>query len=110
MSSRNWKTRVTDILDAAMEIQEFVSEMDFTAFEHDIKTIRAVELNFIIIGEAVNGIPDEVQDDHPEIPWHFMRAMRNRLVHVYFQVDPKLVWDTIRNDLPVLIQSLSNLT
>jgi len=29
-----------------------------------VKTIRAVELNFIIIGEAVKGIPDEVQDDH----------------------------------------------
>jgi uncharacterized protein with HEPN domain len=38
-----------------------------------------------------------------------MRAMRNRLVHVYFEVDPRLVWDTVRNDIPPLIHSLENL-
>jgi uncharacterized protein with HEPN domain len=31
------------------------------------------------------------------------------LVHVYFEVDPRLVWDTIKNDLPSLISSLENL-
>jgi len=38
--------------------------VNFERFRQDVKTIRAVELNFIIIGEAVKGIPDEVQDDH----------------------------------------------
>jgi uncharacterized protein with HEPN domain len=79
---------------------------NFERFRQDVKTIRVVELHFIIIGEAVNGIPDEVQDDHPEVPWHLMRSMRNRLVHAYFEVDPRLVWDTVQNDLPSLISSL----
>jgi uncharacterized protein with HEPN domain len=51
--------------------------MEVESFSQDIKTIRAVELNFIIIGEAATGIPDDIQEAHPEIPWHFMRAMRN---------------------------------
>ena len=110
MSPMDWHIRVQDILDATREILIFTGNMNFETFRQDLKTIRAIELNFIIIGEAANAIPDEVQDAHPEVPWHFMRAMRNRLVHVYFEVDPKLMWDTVKNDLPPLISSLEKLT
>jgi uncharacterized protein with HEPN domain len=106
MSPRDWRERIQDIIDSAREIQSFMGGYNSERFRQDVKTIRAVELNFIIIGEAVNGIPGEVQDAHPEVPWHLMRSMRNRLVHVYFEVDPQLVWDTVQNDLPALISAL----
>jgi uncharacterized protein with HEPN domain len=109
MSPRDWKDFIQDSLDAIQEIFSFTAGMNFEAFRSDLKTIRAVELNFIIIGEAVNAIPDDVQEAYPEIPWHFMRAMRNRLVHVYFEVDARLVWDTIKNDLPPLFTALEKL-
>jgi uncharacterized protein with HEPN domain len=99
MSSREWKERVRDILDAIAEIQDFTHSIDFSNFQNDACTIRAVELNFIIIGEATNNIPNEVQEAHPEIPWHYMRAMRNRIVHMYFQIESSVLWDTIENDL-----------
>jgi uncharacterized protein with HEPN domain len=83
--------------------------MVFDAFRNDPKTIKAVELDFIIIGEAANHIPETVQAAHPEVPWYLMRAMRNRLVHVYFAADPKIVWDTIHNNLPPLIPLLESL-
>ena len=41
--------------------------------------------------------------------WSLMRAMRNRLVHVYFSVDEHLLWDTVRNDLPALVPALQPL-
>ena len=66
-------------------------------------------MNFIIIGEAANQIPEEVEEKYPTIPWHLMRAMRNRIVHVYFEVDEKLMWDTIQTDLPPLIPELEKL-
>jgi uncharacterized protein with HEPN domain len=99
MSPRGWKDYILDILDAIQEIFSFTAGMSFDVFRSDVKTIRAVELNFIIIGEAVNAIPQDIQDAHPEVPWHFMRAMRNRLIHVYFEVDPRLVWDTVNFSL-----------
>ena len=55
--------------------------MDFDAFKSDIKTMRAVELNLIVIREAANRIPELIEEEHPQIPWSLMRAMRNRLVH-----------------------------
>ncbi|WP_345105611.1 DUF86 domain-containing protein [Candidatus Villigracilis vicinus] len=109
MSPRNWKDRIRDILDAIDEIQKFTKGMDFESFKDDDKSVRAVEMNFIIIGEAANQIPEEVEEKYTTIPWSLMRAMRNRIVHVYFRIDEKLMWDTIQNDLPPLVPELEKL-
>jgi uncharacterized protein with HEPN domain len=109
VSPRGWQDRVRDILDAIVEIQKFTRGMDYETFKEDDKSIRAVEMNFIIIGEAANQIPEEVEEKYITIPWILMRAMRNRIVHVYFKVDEKLMWDTIQNDLPPLIPELEKL-
>jgi len=109
VSPRNWQERIQDILDAIAEIQAFTRGMDFETFRDDAKTLKAVELDFIVVGEAANQIPDKVEEAYPEVPWSLMRAMRNRLVHVYFSVDERLLWDTIQNDLPVLVSALRSL-
>ena len=109
MSPRGWQDRIRDILDAIAEIQDFTRGMDYETFKEDDKSIRAVEMNFIIIGEAANQIPDEIEEKYPDIPWTLMRAMRNRIVHVYFNVDEKLMWDTVQNDLPPLFTELEKL-
>jgi len=109
VSPRDWKNRVHDILDAIAEIHAFTRGMDFDTFRADAKTLKAVELDFIVIGEAANQIPDDVEEAYPEVPWSLMRAMRNRLVHVYFSVDERLLWDTVQNDLPVLVIALQSL-
>jgi uncharacterized protein with HEPN domain len=109
MSPRDWRDRIRDILDAIAEIQKFTRGMDYESFRDDDKSIRAVEMNFIIIGEAANQISEEVEEKYPSIPWSLMRAMRNRIVHVYFKIDEKLMWDTIQNDLPPLIPLLEKL-
>lgn len=80
MSLRDWKERIRDILEAIAEVNSFISGMDFDTFRADSKTIKAVELNLIIIGEAAGRIPDSIQEEYPQIPWALMRAMRNRLV------------------------------
>ena len=84
--------------------------MDFETFKDDDRSVRAVEMNFIIIiGESTSRIPGEVEEKYPGIPGDLMRAMRNRIVHVYFQVDEKLLWDTVQNNLPPLIPLLEKL-
>jgi len=109
VSPRIWQDRLRDILDAIAEIQKFTHGMEYASFRADDKSVRAVEMNFIIIGEAANQIPNEVEEQYPEIPWHLMRAMRNRIVHAYFSVDEKLMWDTIQHDLPPLVPILKKL-
>ena len=76
--------------------------MSFEDFSADQKTVDAVVRNFIVIGEAAAHMPDEVCSGHPEIPWYEMRGMRNFVVHEYFGVGDRILWDTIQNNLPPL--------
>jgi uncharacterized protein with HEPN domain len=61
MSPRAWEAYVQDILDAIREIISFMEKIDFDTFRQDVKTIGPVDLNLIIIGEAANTIPDQIQ-------------------------------------------------
>lgn len=83
--------------------------MSYESFKADDKVVRAVEMNFIIIGEAATQIPEEIEEKYSNIPWSLMRAMRNRIVHVYFNIDENMMWDTIQKDLPPLIKELEKL-
>lgn len=106
---RGWRERVADILAAIDEISTFVNGMDLSTFAADTKTLKAVLANFTIIGEAARQIPDDLCERRPSIPWRQMRDMRNIIVHVYFAVEPSIVWSTIHNDLPSLKTQLGAL-
>ena len=109
MSPRRWQQRIRDILEAATEIRSFTAGISYEQFVNDLKTVKAVIADFAVIGEAAGRIPDEVAAAHPQVPWQRMRAMRNKLVHIYFNVDTTLVWETIENDLPPLIEVLKKM-
>jgi len=109
MSPRLWTERIEDILEAIAEIQEFTRSMSFEQFRDDPKTIKAVALDIVVIGEAAGHVPDDVAEAHSEIAWGLMRGMHNRLVHDYFGMDPQILWDTIQNDLPSLVKPLKKL-
>lgn len=99
---RDYKQQLDDILQAITFIREYVKDMDYKAFEADIKTQHAVIHNLEVIGEAARSIPDEVKDNAAEIEWHKIIALRNILIHEYFGVNLKIVWDVVRNKLGAL--------
>jgi uncharacterized protein with HEPN domain len=85
---------------------------DFAAFQENQQVQDAVVRNIEIIGEAVSKInttaPDFIQQ-HPELPWAPMRGMRNIAIHEYFYVDLKIVWTTVKDDLPKLKKQIDAL-
>lgn len=66
----------------------------------------AIERNLQIIGEAVNHLPTEITDAHPDIPWPQIRGFRNILVHRYFGVEVDVVRDVVETHLPSLAEAL----
>lgn len=109
MPYRDWSFRIADILEAIATVQKYTEGMEFDGFVSDRKTVDAVIRNFTIIGEAACHIPEEISQAHPEIPWQDMRSMRHFVVHEYFGVSDKILWDTIQKDLPSLIPLLKQL-
>ncbi|MDD5323134.1 MAG: DUF86 domain-containing protein [Methylococcales bacterium] len=108
--------RIPDYLEHIVEaiegIQRYVEDMTEVGFLDDEKTQDAVVRNFEIIGEAARNIEryhPAYAEAHPQVPWTFIYAMRNRVGHGYFKVDFELVWKTIHEDLPELHQKIRQL-
>ena len=103
---RDWRFRVRDILAAVRAVAAYTDGMTYEAFVADDRTTDAVIRNLMTMGESIRWIPEPILDAHPEIPWRLMRGVRNVVVHEYFGVDPSILWETVRGDLPPLIAEL----
>ena len=99
---RDFRLYLRDIFTAMVAIQEFIEDMDFEAFTVDDKTASAVIRKFEIIGEATKNVPEDIRQKYPQIPWRQMAGMRDRLIHAYFGIDYSLVWETAKNQIPLL--------
>ncbi|BEQ14453.1 HepT-like ribonuclease domain-containing protein [Desulfoferula mesophila] len=98
-----------DILQSLRMIRSYIATSSEKAFLDDPQLQDAVIRRLLVIGEASARMPEAYKLAHPDIPWHKMSGMRNRLVHGYAEVDMSLVWDTVQNDLPPLETSLGGL-
>ncbi|ABB15567.1 HepT-like ribonuclease domain-containing protein [Carboxydothermus hydrogenoformans] len=106
---RDYKLYLSDILESAKKILDYTKNITYDEFMLDSKTIDAVVRNLEIIGEAANKIPEKITALYPEIPWRSMIGMRNLLVHEYFGVSIKIIWETIKRDIPDLIKKIENI-
>ena len=100
------------ILEAIRRIESYVRDMSEAEFLDDPKTQDAVIRNFEIIGEACRNVDAHHADfasKHPEVPWGFAYEMRNALAHGYFKVDLRIVWTTVRKELPDLSAKILSL-
>lgn len=93
---------VEDIVQAMEDALKFVTSMNYNEFVKDRKTVYAVTRAIEIIGEATKKMPAKIRKDYPEIPWKEMAGMRDKLIHEYFGVDFRRVWDTVKRDIPNL--------
>ena len=99
-------TRLKHMLDAAVEIVTFTKDKSQYDFKMDRKLHLSVVHLLEIIGEAGAQISDEVKEKYADIPWSGIIGMRNRLIHGYFDINLVVVWKTVTEDIPSLIQQL----
>ena len=97
---REYKDYLVDIIDAIEKAETFIKGMSFKFFVKDAKTTFAVIRAFEIMGEAVKKIPSSVRNKHKNVPWKAMAGMRDKLIYEYFGIKPRVVWKTIKEDLP----------
>lgn len=95
-----------DMLHAAEKIRRYTADMTFEEFTDDEKTVDAVLRNFEVIGEAAKNIPEELRQEHEDVPWSEMAGMRDRLIHGYSSVDLHIVWMTVIEEIPLLISQI----
>lgn len=100
------------MLGAAIQARSYVDAISKDDFLADPKTQDAVIMKLLVIGELAAQLLDEhaaVVGNYPEIPWHQMKGMRNRMAHGYFELDLDVVWETIQVAIPDLEAKLHSI-
>ena len=100
--------RLQDILEAITLIEKYTAGGRGGFDQSDLIRVWVVH-HIEIIGEAARAMTAELRAAHPEIPWAPISAMRNILVHQYFDIDPEEVWSVVARDLPALKQQITNI-
>ncbi|MHB8893944.1 MAG: HepT-like ribonuclease domain-containing protein [Candidatus Geothermincolia bacterium] len=95
------------ILESSTKIQHYTYELDEKQFNDDELVQDGVNRQLQIIGEAAKRLSDETRQKYPSVEWKDIAGMRDKLVHDYFGVDLAAVWDTVKEDLPVLKKALN---
>lgn len=101
MSMRNDRTYLAHIRDAIETIEEYLKGVTYEKFTSGKMIIDAVVRELEIIGEASNNLSPQFKQENPKIQWRRMKDMRNFLIHEYFGVNTKVVWDTCKKDIPL---------
>jgi uncharacterized protein with HEPN domain len=96
------------IADAIERATRYVGNLkNLQALEQDQQAQDAIVRTIAVIGEAANRIQKVAPKfvaEHPALPWSQMRGIRNKVIHDYFDVAWDVVWETVKVDLPPLLQ------
>ncbi|TVR40699.1 MAG: DUF86 domain-containing protein [Cryomorphaceae bacterium] len=85
------KERLEHVLEAIRLIRLFVADVSEEQFLQDEKVQSAVQYQFLIIGEAIKHIDEEMLARY-DYPWHIPRSFRNFIIHVYHGIKLERVY------------------
>lgn len=102
-STRDDPERLRDIIQASIGIERivagFADREEF--FEHPMA--RPAALHYLmVVGEAASRLTPEIKARHSYIEWRQIVSMRNRIVHAYFDLEWRILWNAALDDLPKL--------
>ena len=96
------KIYLLHILESINLIEKYSQGLTYAEFLKNPMIQDAILRRLEVIGEAVKKLSDDLKKKYPEIPWRDIAGMRDKLIHHYFGVDLKIVWNTIKKDIPQL--------
>jgi uncharacterized protein with HEPN domain len=96
------KQRLLHILESIEEIEKYTGGSNLELFLQNSMMKFASVKQIEIIGEAANHITQETKNKFSDIQWQQITGLRHVLVHEYFGIDSKLIWQIIVDDIPAL--------
>ncbi len=100
------RVRILHMIDAAEAVAQFVAGRSREDLEQDRMLLFALAHAIEILGEAANKVSPEARAAASQIPWAAIVAMRNRLIHGYFDINTTIVWRTATVEVPELVPLL----
>lgn len=103
------KNRLEHIINAIDIILQRIEGLTYDDFTSDKILYGGIVYHTMIIGEAAYKLSQDFVSAHPQVPWRDIADMRHHLVHGYYQVDSRIVWTVIQNDLQPLRDQIDSI-
>ncbi|HHT38041.1 MAG TPA: DUF86 domain-containing protein [Mollicutes bacterium] len=68
--------------------------------------LDSVMFRFIQISENLKRVSDDLRENNPNIPWHQVIGLRNKIVHKYGKIDLTIIYDVLKHNLDNLYKEL----
>ena len=98
--------RLEDIVEAASAAIRFGDRTDVELSGDELRQAALVQ-KITVIGEAASRVSAETRALLPDLPWREMVGMRDRVVHQYWEVATPRLWQTVQDELPILVEQLT---
>ncbi len=109
MTQRNDRVYIGHMLDTANKAIGFMQGLTREDFDNNELLRLSLTHLLQIIGEAARRVSPDFRATHPQVDWKAIVGMRSKLVHDYLNVDEDIVWDTVINELPSLVEALEGI-
>lgn len=101
--------RLRHMAEAAQAALNFCEGRQRADLDQDVMLRFALTHAVQIVGEAAARLSVAGRAQAANIEWTVIVGMRNRLVHAYFDIDANILWATVSQSLPVLLQQLRSI-
>lgn len=102
MTLRDDSITMRQMLDNAQRaIKHTTNKSVDDVFEDELLGLALVRL-VEVIGEAANRVAPETRAKYPQVPWRQAIDTRNRVIHAYDTVDLRVIYEIVRDNLPLL--------
>ncbi|MEW9125058.1 MAG: DUF86 domain-containing protein [Thermotaleaceae bacterium] len=105
---RDDKTYLIHILECITNIEDYTKQGK-EEFMYSRLIQDAAIRNLEIIGEATKKITPDLRNSYPLVPWREMAGLRDILIHDYFGVDLKIVWNVIEKELSGIKEEIKHI-
>ena len=88
---------------------EHTNNLSLADIQRDEVLLDCIMFRLVQISENSGKLTEDFKKYRPHISWAAIRGLRNRLVHDYGEVDLTIVYDTVKNDIPLLLEQLQEI-
>jgi uncharacterized protein with HEPN domain len=100
------RTRILHMIEAADAVSRFVMGRSRVHLDDDLMVQFALVRAAEVFGEAAAKVSGTLKAASTEVPWPQIVAMRNRLIHAYFDIDRNILWKAATEEIPASVQRL----
>ena len=83
-----------------------MKDVDLQELNDNEVLLDSMLFRMIQISENAKRLSEEYKKDKSHLPWNELTGLRNRIVHDYGNIDLNIVFETLKYDIPELMEQL----